>query len=774
MTTHLSTDVRPTEIVGHAVPSILGVWLFWWGFFLLLQQVERLFLIPEVLARVVPETGILARTLETGLRADLVVATLVIVLASIMTLILLIPWFITWILKRDLPLASLASRFLNLSGAAMGCLLLLFLVVDMGYYEYSHQRLDFVFVDYLFDLLDQTKESETQAVLATESRQAVEQTQAELGQVSTWAVRLSLFFALQGFAWFAWSRLHARLMTGRIVGWIRETRGRSAVFLCIISATSLSGFNTNGPWGIPQVNIPRSEYYSLSQSPIWCTLDVLYGVLEPKFKGVTGRVQAAMPYAEAIETARRVLRASGDHGGFPSQEFPFVREYPDVPASYGDTSRLNVVVLFIEGLDRRLLGRAVDLDADPTRRTTYLRAIGTTNGKAVVQETSATVAVSPFLDRLRNESVYFENFFSNGAQTHHGIFATLCSYYARYGRAAIKALYTYDYLCLPSVLSRFGYHTEMVLGNNRDSKQDHTALFMARNGLQELHDESSFPAEAERLGLGATDGALYDFLLDRLEKLQASERPFFLTTLTLSTHHPFTVPETHPDVRELQRFSDKYLAALRYADIELQRFLDSARKNNLLRNTVVFILGDHGRHEGFGTTALEVEVGHFMPPLFVLLDDSVRARWDARARTIQSVASQVDITPTILGLIGLHGPISPFVGKDLSCMLISDCAVDNFAFISRGPGGLIGLADREGLVIHYLGADTAVTTDLGASDEGTLYSVDAEEVETRYRALLSLFVSSNLSLEQNRVWSWRQFGPTLDKWRFVRRNFPND
>jgi len=193
-----------------------------------------------------------------------------------------------------------------------------------------------------------------------------------------------------------------------------------------------------------------------------------------------------------------------------------------------------------------------------------------------------------------------------------------------------------------------------------------------------------------------------------------------------------------------------------------------------LRNTVVFLLGDHGRHEGFGRTALEVEVGHFMPPLFVWSDDSVRARLNSRSRTIKSVASQVDITPTILGLVGLHVPVSPFVGKDLSCMLVSNCTVDNFAFISRGPGGLMGLADQQGLLIHYLGDSTVITSSLGATDQGTVHSTDAPEVEERYRALLSLFVSSNLVLEQNRVWSWRKFGPTLDRWRRVSSRSSND
>lgn len=69
--------------------------------------------------------------------------------------------------------------------------------------------------------------------------------------------------------------------------------------------------------------------------------------------------------------------------------------------------RPNVLLLFIEALDRRFLGR------------TYDGMRGT-----------------PFLDRLRNDSVYFENFFSNGSQTFHGLFWSFCSAMPRQGTAA--------------------------------------------------------------------------------------------------------------------------------------------------------------------------------------------------------------------------------------------------------------------------------------------------------------------------------------------------
>jgi len=147
--------------------------------------------------------------------------------------------------------------------------------------------------------------------------------------------------------------------------------------------------------------------------------------------------------------------------------------------------------------------------------------------------------------------------------------------------------------------------------------------------------------QAERLGLGLTDGALFDFLRARLEILQEAGQPFALATMTLSTHHPFKVPLTHPPVRALQAEPDGYIAALRYADMEFERFFTELQRDGLLKNTVLFTLGDHGRHERVGSTDLERQVGHFMSPLFIWMDESLRSPSTYRPRIVRAVASQV-------------------------------------------------------------------------------------------------------------------------------------
>jgi len=207
-----------------------------------------------------------------------------------------------------------------------------------------------------------------------------------------------------------------------------------------------------------------------------------------------------------------------------------------------------VLMIFVEGLDRRFLNRTV-----------------------------RNIRVTPFLDRVRGESVYFEHFFTNGASTFQGLFASFCSQLPRIGVAAIRTHYGNDFLCLPAALRRGEYWTEMVIGQNRDRGHSRLGLFMARNGLDVLRDEGDFAAAAPRGRLGVLDSALFDLMRSRIATLQAGDRPFFLTTLTTSTHHPFKVPEDHPDVRALRGEPDRYVQALRYLDIELERFFTCKR-----------------------------------------------------------------------------------------------------------------------------------------------------------------------------------------------------
>jgi Sulfatase len=178
----------------------------------------------------------------------------------------------------------------------------------------------------------------------------------------------------------------------------------------------------------------------------------------------------------------------------------------------------------------------------------------------------------------------------------------------------------------------------------------------------------------------------------------------------------------------------------------------------LLKNTIVMILGDHGRHEVVGRTKDEKQIGHFLAPLYIWFDPSLRFSRDLHPHKIPTVASQVDLVPTLLGLAGLTPRLAPFLGHDLSCLLVTDCAEDNFAFLSSVYDDLIGLVDRRGVLVYSLRTESWRELDYQLEPSAAADFLTESENAARQQKLFALYVGANTLLEQNRIWSWKEFG----------------
>ncbi|MGE0275296.1 MAG: LTA synthase family protein [Nitrospiraceae bacterium] len=696
--------------------------LFWWILFVVFQSAERVFLLKDAASQEAPSLALLTQTLLVGLRGDFIVATIALALAALAGGIFSLAWNrrAAWQRERA-PFHAAYRRGLRAGGLALSAVLLGLLFTDMGYYGFNQQHLNFVFLEYIDDLLSHAPDTQET------NRQAAQQTDAELGDWRKWGGRVAQFVLLQTLAVGAWWWLYTRGVAPALTRWTPTSslRANATFGLCLVAGAS--GFHHQGPYGIRIADIDSTLYYTLAQNPVLFASEA-FRISRVSHDGTT-KVNGAnvLPPDDALRTAQALI---GPGAQFPDARFPLVKHEPVAPQVIRLDRPANVLLIFIEGLDRRFLGR------------TY----GDTPG-------------TPFLDRLKSESLYFENFFSNGVQTSRGLFATLCSYYPRHGAAAMKTRYAYDYACLPSLLQRHGYRTEMVIGQHRDVNRLQT--FMARNGLQRLVSESDFPADAERIGLGMSDGALFSLLKERVEKLQASPQPFMLTTLTLATHHPFGAPPDHPSVGTLLQLPDKYIGALRYTDLHLERVFTELRQAGLLRNTVVFILGDHGRHETIGNTEFEKKAGHFASPLLVWMDESLRSEARYKPRTVSAVASQVDLMPTILSLNGAVPRAIPSLGRDLTCLFAHECLQDNFAYLTSMYDDAVGLATSNGLLLYSLRTERLTDADLSFRIRAGGVEPADPAYARAFHDLMALFQISNRVLDQNRIWSWREYGHRL-------------
>jgi arylsulfatase A-like enzyme len=707
----------------HRPPGwLLGTIVFWWVLFFLVQAAERIFLLREAASLELPSPGTLVATMLTGARGDLSVASLAVAIGLLGAALVTVPWALLASRGGWAGAARTFRRGLTAGCWTLGVLGLLLVTVDMAYYGHNRQHLDAVFFDYIDELVSRAPAATPNGEEARGGRQAVEQTRAELGDAGKWAVRLGTFAALQAAVIAAWWWLFRRRLAPRLARLASTSPRAAAGGLCLCLVAGATGLHPKGPWAIARAGISSTTYYALAQNPVWQSGEAWLFAFGPNQQAARVRAERIMPLDEAIRVTRRAVAPAG---AFASAQYPLVRRTDAAAGRADGPRRLNVLLIFVEALDRRFVGPRL----------------------------------TPFLDRWSREAVVFDNFFSNGQLTHHGLFSSLCSHLSGLGKSPIKVRYTHDYLCLPALLQSAGYWTEMVIGYNRDHHQDHTALFLARNGVRQFLDEGNFPPAAERRGLGVTDGALFDQVGRRIAALQAAREPFFLTTLTLSMHHPFTVPLVHPDVAALARDPDRYLATLRYTDAELERFLTGLQRDGLLADTLVLVLGDHGRHEVLGATDEERWLGHHLTPLYVWLDPARRPALGFRPRRLDVVASQVDLAPTILALTGLAPSLSPFMGRDVSCVLASDCRPDNPATLLTSHSA--ALAGNDGILAYGLESGVLRSMDLALGNSRVVDAAASPEVAERLQRLKALVVAATLLVDQNRVWSWTEFGPAL-------------
>ena len=710
-----------------SAPRSLSLTLvFWWGVYLVIQSAERLFLVATTISREPPTAATLGTTLRAGFRADLMGAAGGIVIAVVLGLVIGASLAIAkrWRKGQAVP-GSPWKVGVTVGAVVVALLMLAVATADMGYYHYSQRRADLVLLESVIDVFSPPTRAHLDSSLVDRQTAAQADGVRWVGYAAAFAGAMAAAIVAW---WLAFTRAVGPLLRRCIAA---APRTSVAVLVLALIATGTS-FDREARFHIYRLPIASSTYYTLAQNPFWSLWDSLEQVIGARVAGTEAALLRTVPEETAVRVTRETVA--------PGAMFPSLR-YPLVHTAVGDSGvrlarpdqrdgrRPSILVIIVEGLDRRFLGRTV-----------------------------RGIRVTPFLDRLRGESVYFEHFFSNGASTFHGLFASFCSALPRFSRLSpTRTHYGSDFLCLPEALKRGGYRSEMVIGQSRERGQSHLGLFMARNGLDALHDEGTFAPRAPRNRLGVLDGALLDLVRSRVETLHAADRPFFLATLTTSTHHPFKVPQDHPEVRALGEQSDRYVTALRYFDVELERFFSGLRRDGLLRNTVVLILGDHGRHGRVGRTDAEAMVGNFLAPLFVWMDESLVDPTIFRPRTVSAVASQVDLPPTILSMTALMPGLTPFVGRDLSCAFVRECLADNIAYLSNVSENLLGLVDRDGIWMYPVGGRTGHEMDLGAIEASRERAVIDPQVAPRQQRLLSLYVTGNLLLVRNRLWSTQEF-----------------
>ncbi len=282
--------------------------------------------------------------------------------------------------------------------------------------------------------------------------------------------------------------------------------------------------------------------------------------------------------------------------------------------------------------------------------------------------------ISPAIDRLLASGVRFETAHTVEPLTNPAMCSLWTSLYPHQHGATRNGLRLRPGLAsLSGVLRRRGYRTAAMVGG--------WPLTNRISGLGEHFGEYREILTRKRwLGLFKGEATAEDLTAEALAWLAEQRRghPFLLWVHYVEPHAPYRLQKEFLAPLGLVRTAargevsrgDRYDSEIAFVDHHVGRLLAALdREAGLTAETLVIFLADHG--ESLGERGVW---GHgrdlYEPALRIPMGISWPGKLGAaRPRTIATAATQLDLAPTVLGLIGLPVP-SAFRGFDWSGVLL--------------------------------------------------------------------------------------------------------
>lgn len=372
----------------------------------------------------------------------------------------------------------------------------------------------------------------------------------------------------------------------------------------------------------------------------------------------------SLPVDSAVKITRELTLLPGETLEQPA-DFPLLRRSPPANLLLRRPPK-NVVLVMMESFSARFCGA-----------------------------TGANYGATPHFDELARRGILFDRAFSMSTHTAQGVFGTLCSFpnLPDYDGVMKQPLGAQKFCALPAVLKDNGF-TTLFLYNGLFA-WDNKEGFFRGNGVERFIGRHDYPNPVfVDPDWGVSDLDVFMRAGEEFTSLTRQGRRFLGLILTLSNHAPFNLPKpTGLDWIEEGGEQNLRLNGVHYADWALGQFMAAARQCEWFKDTLFVFTGDHG----FGIPPLITEVGllHQHVPLLFYGPDLFGDRHEVR----HTVVSQLDIEPTILGLLGVNSPHQSF-GRDLFRLPPDDLG---HAYVKAAGSSVIGWIEGDEIAISLPG-----------------------------------------------------------------------
>ncbi len=301
-----------------------------------------------------------------------------------------------------------------------------------------------------------------------------------------------------------------------------------------------------------------------------------------------------------------------------SNDFPIERDVSS--AKISAEKKLNVVLISVESLGSEFVG-----------------TLGGAKG------------LVPNIERLGQEGLWFSHVYATGSRTVRGLEALTLSIPPTPGHAIPMRPHHTGLATLGGVFKALDYEPIYIYGGY--SYFDNMKAFFSDNGYTVI-DRAAIAANeiTHETIWGVADEDLFKLTIKELDARFKAKKSFFAHVMTTSNHRPYTFPENRVDLPIKTREG-----AVKYTDYAINRFFEEAKKKPWFDDTVFVVVADH-TSVARGKTDLPPENYHI--PLFIYSPKHIKPQ------VISSMMSQIDVGPTLLGLLGVNYR-SRFFGRDI-------------------------------------------------------------------------------------------------------------
>lgn len=297
-----------------------------------------------------------------------------------------------------------------------------------------------------------------------------------------------------------------------------------------------------------------------------------------------------------------------------------------IPHPLPFTSRKNVVILIVESFGREYIG-ALNKDLEDGKYNGY----------------------TPCVDSLINKSTTFRYSYCNGRKSIDGMPSILSSIPMFVEPFFLTPASMNDYTGLAGILGAEGYETAFFHGAQNGSMG--FQAFAQKTGFQKYYGRTEYEAAK---GTDDFDGtwAIWDepFMQFYAEEMSKMKQPFMTALFTASSHHPFVIPEKYSN--DFPEGNLSIHKCIRYTDMAIGKFFETVQKQPWFANTIFVLTSDHTNMTDHAE--YQTDLGGFSSPIIIF--DPSNPVGDMQDK----IAQQIDILPTILGILHYQKPYFGF------------------------------------------------------------------------------------------------------------------